>query len=193
MRPQERQGDLLARPRGLGEAHPADRGKHELTDAETAVRAGASVEHAEDRDREHRSLFPAQVEVHRGPGHLCSHARQGQRAPDDGVEAESSLVVSAADADHRSIVAGLVVAVTTGQHQCDLPFHGRNRLQDPLTAKARRIPVVLLDGLAAGGRGAGRNCGAGAVTRGLGDLPLDGVVCPGFSGVQLLENGPLSR
>ena len=140
---------------------------------------GAAVQHVEHRHRQHRRRRAAEVGVERQAGRLGRRLGHRQRDAEDGVGAETPLVVGAVELAHRAVDQRLVAGVAARQLERDLLAHVGHRLQHALAAVALAA-VAQLERLAGAGGRAGRHGGTPAGAAVQHAIDLEGRIPPGI-------------
>ena len=172
----ERVEHLGAGAQGLAEALGPHRQDHELLDVERVVGMGAAIDDVHQRRRQHARVDAAQIAIERQAGADGGGPGGGEAHGQDGVGAETLLVLGAVELDHRGVERGLVERVEAGDRVGDLAVDGVDRAGHALAEIAALVAVAQLDGLARAGRGArghGRPAEGAALQD---DVGLDGRV-----------------
>ena len=138
----------------LGKRWRAHGCEHELLEVGRTLRVPAAVEDVQKRQREQRRVIVGEVAVERLSrlGRGC--VRDGERDAEDRVRAELRLVRCAVQVDHHLVDLALGVAGHADDLRRDRVPDVGDRLQDSLTAVARRVAVAQLDGFERAGGGA---------------------------------------
>ncbi len=163
---------------GLREGGRADRRDHELLDVDVGVGVRAAVDDVHHRHREQVRVGTAHVAEQRQPGRPRGRLGHREAHSEDGVGAETPLVVGPVQVDQGLVDDPLVGGVEADEALVDLLVDGLDPVQHALAAVAL-IAVAQLDGLelAGGGTAGDRGSGLGAVVED--DLDLDGRVATG--------------
>ncbi len=132
----------------------------------------ATIEDVHHGGGEHVGVHAAQVLVEGQAHGLGGSAGAGQRAAQDGVGAQGTLVVGRIGSDKRGIHGALVAGVQANEGVGALIVHMLNGGQNALA----HVAVPKLDGLEGTGGSAGRNDGAAGGAVDQRDLNLDGGV-----------------
>ncbi len=163
----------------LGEGSGADGHQHELLHVEVVGRMGATVEHVEHGHGQDVGVGPADVAVQRqvelvgrGPGHGQGHA-------EDGVGAQTALVVRAVEGHELSVDAPLIEGFPAFEEVGYLAVHCVDRPGDPLAGPLRPA-VAKLHRLVGAGALARRDAGPAPGPAFERDLHLDCREAPGI-------------
>ncbi len=155
----ERMKDLGAGAQRRRKVRQADRHDHEFLDIDPIVRMCATVEDIHHRDRQ-AGRMPA-VGQQRGAQGLAARRRHrlriGKRYAEQGVGAETGLVVGAVEIDQGTINGTLVCGILPTQGPGNFPIDVGNRLADTLAVPAQGIAIAQLDRFAFPGRGTRRH------------------------------------
>jgi hypothetical protein len=138
----------------------ADRHDHEFLDVQAVVGVLAAVDDVHHRHRHLHRRHAAEVAVQRQAGFLGSRLGDGHRDGQDGVGAETRLVVGAVEIDHGLVDEGLLLGIEADDGFGDLGIDVLDRLHHALAEIAALVAVAQLDGFARAGGGAGRHGGA---------------------------------
>ena len=163
--PARRASAKVAKPDG---AH------HEFLRVEAIVGVGAAVDDVHHRDRKRARAGAAEIPVERQARGRRGRPRHGEGDAEDGVGAESPLVLGAVELDQDPVEQGLVPRVGAQDLAGDLAVDVRDGLRDALSAVALLVAVAQLQRLALAGRGARRHRRAPGRASREQDLDLDG-------------------
>ena len=152
--------DFRAHAQGFREALRAGRQDHELLDVDRIVGMGTAVDDVHHRRRQDAGRDAAQIAVQgqaRGDGAGLGH---GQGDAENGVGAQSALVLRAVEGNQRLVDAALVLGVHAAEGVENLAIDVVYRLADALAAPEILVAIAQLDGLMRAGRGTRGHGGA---------------------------------
>ena len=155
--PFQRIEDFRARPQRLAERKSGDGDYHELLDVDRIVRVLAAVDDIHHRSRKRSGGGSADVSVKREVRVLRGGLRDGEGCAEDCVGAQSALVQSVVQVDHRNIDRNLLGSVHARQQVGDLAVDRVHGHLHALSEIPVRIAVPEFHGLVSSRRGAGRN------------------------------------
>lgn len=146
--------------KGFAEGRSAHGNDHEFLQVEVVVRVRAAVDDVHHRDGHLQGAHAAEVAVERHPGLFGGGAGHGHGDGEDGVGAETALVVRPVEVDHRAVDVGLIGRFETEERIGDFARNVGDGVQHALAAVALRILVAQFDRFADARRGARGNGGA---------------------------------
>ena len=155
--------DLGAPAQRLGERLGAHRHDHELLEVDVVVGMHAAVEDVHHRRGQDMAVHAANILVQRKTGGLGSGLGAGQGHAQDGVSAQSALVVRAVQLQHHVVDGALIVGLEADERIGDLVIHMANGIQRALAQITLLVAVAQLHGLE---RARGRAGGNGRTTEG---------------------------
>ncbi|MNE05887.1 hypothetical protein D3C80_984610 [compost metagenome] len=174
----QRVEDFSAHAQGVREGVGAGRQDHELLNVDRIVGVSAAVDDVHHRSRQDASRDAADVAIQRQVRADGAGLGRSQRDAQDGVGAQTSLVVGAVQFDQGLVQTALVLGVHAGQGVEDLAVDGVDRLLDALAAPHVHVAVAQLDRLVSAGRGARGHGGAAEAAVFQGDVHLDRRITP---------------
>ena len=129
---------LGAPPQRLREARRADRHDHELLQVDRVVGVHAAVHDVHHRHWQHVGVRAADVAVQRDVQLVGGRLGDRQADAEDGVGAESGLVVGAVEVAQHGVDHALVERVVALQRVGDLTVHERHGVAHPLATDSAR-------------------------------------------------------
>ena len=153
----ERMEHLGAGAQALREAAGAPGHDHELLKVDGIVGVGPAVDDVHEGHRQGPREAAADVAVERQAALLRGRLGQGERHPQQGVGAQTLLVLRAVQLDQGAVDGHLILGLQAGEHVEDLVIDRLDGLQHPLAAVTGRVAVAQLDRLVRARRGAGGN------------------------------------
>jgi len=163
----------------FAERFGADRDDHEFLDVHVVVGVRATVDDVHQRNRQGVRVRTAEVAEQREAGGDGCGLGDGEADAEDGVRAETLLVVGPVHLDQDGVDDALVTGVELLDGGAEVVDNGVNGLADTLALVAGLVAVAQLERLEGARRCAGRNCRAADRAIRQQDLDLDGRIAAG--------------
>ncbi|EAU43788.1 probable phosphopyruvate hydratase [Salipiger bermudensis HTCC2601] len=152
--------DFRAHAHRLADVFRADRHDHEFLDVDRVVRVLAAIDDVHHRHREDAGGGAANVAIERLGGELGRGLGGGEADAENGVGAETALVVGAVELDHRAVDGFLLGGVEAHQRLGDLAVDRGHGIEHALAHVAALVAVAALMRLVHAGRGTRGHGGA---------------------------------
>jgi len=148
-----------AHAQGFAEGRSANRDNHQLLEVQAVVGVFAAVDHVHHRHRQRHRARTTDIAIQRQTGFFSSSLGYSHRNSQDGVGAQTTLVVGAVQIDHGLVDESLVGSVEANDGFADFGVDVFNGFQNTLAQIAGFVAIAQFQGFTLASGCAGRYSG----------------------------------